>query len=67
MYEFRAGTGRLIDALDRAKSDPERMAQLADLLYYYQDQLAQDITAAVDFYEAFHDVEQPVKRKSAGR
>lgn len=24
MYEFRAGTGRLIDALDRAKADRKR-------------------------------------------
>ena len=58
MYEFRAGTGRLIDALDRTKEDPERMAQLASLLYYYEDQLTQDIKAAVDFYEAFRNTER---------
>lgn len=58
MYEFQAGTGRLIDALDRAKADPERMAQLANLLYYYEDQLAQDITAAADFYETFRNMER---------
>lgn len=62
MYEFRAGTDRLIDALDRLKSDPERLRRLADLLYYYPEQLEQDITAAADFYEAFRDVEAPQNR-----
>ena len=59
MYEFRAGTGRLLDELDRAKADRERLQALADILYYYPDQLEQDITAAVDFYDVFRDVERP--------
>lgn len=50
MYEGTRGAGRLIDALDRLKHDPDRLDQLADLLYYYPDQLEQDITATVDLY-----------------
>lgn len=59
MYEFKAGTGRLIGALERLKEDPERLNRLADLIYYYPDQLQQDITAAADFYEAFRDAKKP--------
>lgn len=59
MYEFKGGTGRIVYALQRAAADPERSGQLADLLYYYEDQLKQDITAAVDFYEAFQDAKKP--------
>lgn len=62
MYEFRAGTDRLIDTLDRLKADPERLRRLADLLYYVPEQLEQDITAAADFYEAFREAEAPEKR-----
>ena len=59
MYEFRAGTGRLIGALERAAADRERLQALADILYYYPEQLEQDITAAVDFYDVFRDTERP--------
>lgn len=59
MYEFKAGTARLTGALERAAEDPERLQALADILYYYSDQLKQDIAAAVDFYDAFRESEAP--------
>ena len=59
MYEFRAGTARLINALESAAADPERLQSLADVLYYYPDQLKQDIDAAGDLYSAFHDQQAP--------
>lgn len=55
MYEFRAGTARLVNALESAAADPERLQSLADVLYYYPDQLQEDIAAAGDFYEAFRE------------
>lgn len=59
MYEFRSGTARVIDALERAAADPERLKILADTLYYYPEQLAQDIAAAADYYAAFREIEKP--------
>ena len=59
MYEFRNGTARVIDALERAAADPERLKILADTLYYYPEQLAQDIAAAADYYAAFREMERP--------
>lgn len=59
MYEFRGGTGRLVTALYYLKSDQSRLTQLANLIHYYHEQLEQDITAAVDFFEAFRDMERP--------
>lgn len=58
MYEFKAGTGRIIGALERAAADPERLQALADLLYYYPDQLKQDAQGAADFYEEYRDAER---------
>lgn len=59
MYEFKGGTERIVYALQRATTDPERSRQLADLLYYYEDQLRQDVDAAVDFYETFQNAKSP--------
>ena len=50
MYELYNGSSRLVGALERVKEDPERMKVLADLLYYCQDQLSQDIQALSDYY-----------------
>ena len=59
MYEFRNGTARVIDALERAATDPERLQALAKILCYYPEQLAQDIEAAADYYTAFREMERP--------
>lgn len=55
MYEFLNGTARVIDAMERAAADPERLKYLANVLYYCEDQLAQDIAAAADYYDRFRD------------
>lgn len=64
MYEFRNGTARVIGALERAAADQERLKILADTLYYYPEQLAQDIAAAADYYEAFRETERPATGNS---
>ena len=51
MYELMNGSARLVYALERCSGDPARMKRLADILYYCEDQLAQDVEALVDFYE----------------
>lgn len=63
MYEFKGGTGRLVTALYNTGKDPERLQRLADLLYYYPDQLQQDIDAANAFFEAFRDEKPPQPEK----
>ena len=55
MYEFVGGTGRLSYALYHAKEDPARINRLAELLYYYPDQLKEDIEAATDFFAKFRE------------
>lgn len=49
MYELKNGSIRLAMALETAVSSPERLRILADLLYYCEDQLAQDVQALSDF------------------
>ena len=51
MYELKTGSARLVGALERCMDDPERMAHLASILYYCEDQLPQDIQALVDYYQ----------------
>lgn len=51
MYELMNGSARLVYALERCSGDPARMKHLADILYYCEDQLPQDVEALVDFYE----------------
>ena len=48
MYELINGSERLIGAIERRVEDPEFMVTLADLLFYDEDQLAQDIKALSD-------------------
>ena len=48
MYELHNGSERLMGAIERRMEDPEFMAALADLLFYDEDQLAQDIQALRD-------------------
>ncbi len=50
MYELKNGSARLVGALERMKEDPERVKQLASILYYCEDQLVQDIQALSDYY-----------------
>ena len=50
MYEFYNGSARLVGALERMKEDPERINQLASVLYYCEDQLKEDIQALADYY-----------------
>ena len=51
MYELMNGSARLIYALERMKEDSARMKRLANILYYCEDQLGQDIQALTDFFE----------------
>ena len=51
MYELMNGSARLVYALERCSGDPARMKRLADILYYCEDQLEQDVVALVVFYE----------------
>lgn len=51
MYELINGSARLVYAMERMKEDPARMKRLANILYYCEDQLGQDIQALVDYYE----------------
>ena len=48
MYELINGSERLMGAIERRVEDPEFMVTLADLLFYDEDQLAQDIKALSD-------------------
>ena len=49
MYELVHGSHRLVGALDRCQGDKERIAALADVLYYVPEQLEQDIQALYDY------------------
>ena len=51
MYELKNGSARLTGALERCKEDPVRMKVLAQILYYEDEQLGQDIQALADYYE----------------
>ena len=51
MYELINGSERLMGAIERRVEDPEFMVTLADLLFYDEDQLAQDIQALSDRLE----------------
>ena len=51
MYELINGSARLVYAMERMKEDPVRMKRLANILYYCEDQLGQDIQALADFFE----------------
>ena len=48
MYELMNGSERLMGAIERRVDDPEFMEALAELLFYDEDQLAQDIQALRD-------------------
>ena len=49
MYERKNGTKRLVSALYALMSDEQKLAQMADILYYVPDQLKEDIQALNDF------------------
>lgn len=51
MYELMNGSARLVYALERCSGDPARMKRLADILYYCEEQLGQDIDALADCFE----------------
>ena len=51
MYELINGSTRLVYAMECMKEDPARMKRLANILYYCEDQLGQDIQALADFFE----------------
>ena len=51
MYELINGSARLVSALEGIKDDPGRMRRLANILYYCEEQLGQDIAALADFYD----------------
>ena len=51
MYELINGSARLVYAMERMKEDPARIKRLANILYYCEDQLGQDIQALADFFE----------------
>ena len=51
MYELMNGSARLVYALERCSGDPARMKRLANILYYCENQLGQDIQALADLFE----------------
>ena len=57
MYELVNGSARLVGALERMKEDPERINQLASVLYYEPSQLVQDIQALEDYYSQSREQE----------
>ncbi len=48
MYELYNGSERLMGAIENRVSDPVFLHQLAELLYYEPEQLAQDVQALRD-------------------
>ena len=50
MYELKSGSARLVHALEQFIDNPSHMKQLANILYYCENQLVQDIEALRDNY-----------------
>ncbi len=55
MYEKFNGSDRLLRALENAVSDDYTLSQLANILFYCDDQLPQDVQALADCYKEYLD------------